>query len=453
MNITLNNIDPVNALLKMEVVKADYMPEVEKTLKDLRQRASVPGFRPGKVPAGIVQKMYGKSALIEQVNKIVSNNLYNYIRENKLNILGEPLPSETEQKEIDFDHQEDFEFVFDLGLAPEMKIKISKKDKLPFYTIRVEDDLIEKQIDNFKANYGAYSEAQKVEGKDMVKGLLTELDGNGQPKEGGIQVEDAVMLPFYMKEEGEKKKFMDKKNNTVITFNPYKAYEGAEAELASLLKVKKEEINNHQGEFSFEIQSITRYTEAELNPELFDKVFEPGSVKTEEEFRQKVREMIGNQYLPDSNYKFMLDVKKMLEKKAGKIGFPNQFLKRWLVASNEDRTPESVEADYPKIMEDLQFHLIKEELVKENGIKVEEGELMAYALNAVRMQFAQYGIPNAPDDMLESYAKDMLKKEETVRNLIDRIIEDKFTGWLKEQVTLESQEISVDEFKKLFEEQ
>ncbi len=451
MNITLNNVDPVNAVLKMEVVKADYAGEVEKNLKNLRQKASIPGFRVGKVPMSVVQKMYGKSVLVEQVNKVVSNNLYDYIRNNNLNILGEPLPNETEQKEIDFDAQEDFEFVFDLGLAPEIKAKVTKKDKLPYYTIQVDDELLEKQLNNYKANYGEYTEAKKVEGKDMVKGLFVELEENGQPKENGIHLENAVMMPSYMKEEAEKKKFMGAKTNTVITFNPFKAYEGSEVELSSLMKIKKEEVKDHTGDFTFEIQEITRYKEGELNQELFDKVFEPGTVKTEEEFRQKVREMIAVQYTPDSDYKFLIDARKLLTKKAGKVEFPDAFLKRWLVASNEERTPESVETDYPKIIEDLEFHLIKEELVKENGLKVAEGDLMEYAGRAVKAQFAQYGIPNVPDDILENYAKDMLKKEETVRNLIDKIIEDKLTGWLKESVTLEPKEVTVDEFRKLFE--
>jgi len=451
MNITLNNIDPVNAILKMEVVKADYAEEVEKNLRNLRQKASIPGFRVGKVPMSVVQRMYGKSALVEQVNRVVSNNLYDYIRNNNLNILGEPLPNETEQKEVDFDNQEDFEFIFDLGLAPEIKVKLTKKDKLPYYTIKVDDELVDKQLENYKANYGSYAEAKKVEAKDMVKGLFVEMDENGQPKENGINIESAVLMPSYMKDKVEKKKFTGAKLNTVITFNPFKAYEGTEVELSSLMKIKKEEVKDHTGDFTFEIQEITRYKEAELNQELFDKVFEPGTVKTEEEFRQKVRETMAVQYTPDSDYKFLIDARKTLTKKAGKVEFPDAFLKRWLVASNEERTPESVETDYPKIIEDLGFHLVKESLVKENELKVEEGDLMEYAKKAVIAQFAQYGIPSVPEDIQENYAKDMLKKEEAVRNLIDKIIEDKFTGWLKTSVTLDTKEVTVDEFRKLFE--
>ncbi|MDR1370363.1 MAG: trigger factor [Dysgonamonadaceae bacterium] len=450
MNITLNNVDPVNAVLKMEVVKADYAEEVEKSLKNLRQRATIPGFRAGKVPMSVAQKMYGKSVLIEEINKIVSKNLYDYIRENNLNVLGEPLNKA--EKDIDFDNQEDFEFEFDLGLAPDIKVKITKRDKLPYYTIKVEDDLVDKQIDSYKASHGSYTEVKKVEGKDMVKGLFVELDENGQAKENGINIENAVMMPSYMKEETEKKKFIGAKKNSVITFNPFKAYEGSEVELSSLMEIKKEEVKDHAGDFTFGIEEITRYKEAGLNQELFDKVFEAGTVKTEEEFRQKVRETVAAQYTPDSDYKFLIDARKLLIKKAGKVEFPDAFLKRWLVASNEERTPESVELDYPKIIEDLEFHLIKEELIKENDLKVGDRDLMEYARKSVRAQFARYGIPNVPDDILENYSRDMIKKEETVRNLIDKIIEDKFAGWLKESIALEPKELAVDEFEKLFEE-
>ncbi len=451
MNITLNNVDPVNAIIKIEVIKDDYNSEVVKNIKNLRQQASIPGFRKGMAPASLVQKMYGKSVLIDEVNKVVSKNLYNYIQENKLNVLGEPLPNETEQKEIDFDNNEDFEFCFDLGLAPEMKVKLTKKDKLPYYNIKVDEELVNKQIENFKANYGSYSEAENIEGKDLVKGLLIELDENGTAKENGIHIEEAVLMPFYMKNEAEKAKFMGAAKNTVITFNPFEAYEGAQAELASFLKIKKEEVKNYTGNFTFEIREITRYAEAEMNQELFDKVFGEGVVKNEEEFRGKIYEMISQQYAPDCDYKFMLDARALLEKKAGNVEFPDAFLKRWLLASNQDRTEESVEEDYPKILEDLKFHLIKEQIVKDNDLKVDDKDIMEHAKQATRAQFAQYGMANVPDDLLENYAKEMLKKEETVRNLIDRAVEAKLITWLKEHVALEDKEVTVDEFKKFFE--
>ncbi len=451
MNITLKNIDPVNAIVKLEIVKEDYSGEVDKMLKDIRKNASIPGFRKGMVPTGYIKKMYEKSAIVEQVNKLVSGKLFEYIRENNINILGEPLPNETEQKEIDFENNDSFEFCFDLGLAPTIDIELTAKDKLPYYTILVSEELIEKQIENFRANYGTYETVDELEGKDMAKGLLTELDENGSVKEGGIQLESSVLMPNYMKSEEEKAKLMGAKINSVIIFNPYKAYEGAASEIASLLKISKENISQYENvNFSYQIEEITRYKEAELGQDLFDKVFGENTVTTEAGFKEKIKEMIVAQTMPDSDYKFLLDARELLKEKADNIIFPETFLKRWLLTSNEKRTAQSIEEDYPKIIEDLKFHLIKEEIAKKNGFKVEENDLKEAAKKSIKAQFAQYGMATVPENILEDYAKDMLKKEETVRNLVDKILEDKLVSWLKENVKLTSKEVTIDEFHKLF---
>ncbi len=452
MNITLKNIDPVNAIIKMDVVKDDYVGEVEKSLKNLRKDATIPGFRKGMVPMGFVKKMYEKSVVAEQVNKVVSNNLFTYIRENNLNILGEPLPNETEQKTINFDTDQDFEFCFDIALAPQMEIGLTKKDELPYYSIEITEEMVSKQIENFRANYGTYEQVEEIEGKDMAKGLLTEINEDGQIKESGIQIEECVLMSSFMKDEEEKAKFSGAKKNSVITFCPYKAYEGAASELASLLKISKDNVAEYENaKFTYEINEITRYKESEINQVLFDKVYGEGVVNSEEEFKAKIKEMLASQATPDSDYKFLLDVRKMLIEKAANVVFPDAFLKRWLLASDEKRTPEALEEDYPKIIEDLKFHLIKEQIVKEKGFKVEEQDIIETAKKVVRAQFAQYGMANAPEDLLENYAKDMLKKEDTVRNLIDKVIEGKLIEWLKETITLQPKELTIEEFHKLFE--
>ena len=452
MKITLNNIDSVNATLTIAVVKDDYATEVKKGLKNIRETASIPGFRKGMAPQSMIQKMYGKSILVDEVNKLVSNKLYDYIKENKLNVLGEPLPHEGEQKPLDFDNQEDYEFTFDLGLAPEMSVKLAKSDKVPYYTISVTEEMIEKQINNFKANYGSYDQVNEIEEKDMAKGLLVELDEEGNPKETGINNEDSVLMPSYMKDEEEKSKFMGAKLGDVITFNPFKAYEGSEAELASFMKIKKEEVKDHTGNFTFKIGEITRYKEAEFNQELFDKIYEPGTITSEEQFKDKIKETTAQQLTPESDYKFILDVRQLLEEKTKDVQFPDAFLKRWLIASNPDRTEESVETDYPKIIADLRFHLIREQIVKDNDIKVEMEDIQEQAKNATRAQFAQYGMSNVPDDLLNNYAQEMLKKEETVRSLVDKAVEEKLIEIFKKEVTLKSKEVTVEEFQKLFEE-
>ena len=400
MNVSLKNIDATKGIVKLEIVKADYADKVEKSLRSFRQKAEMPGFRKGMVPMGMVKKMYGKHVLVEEINKLVSENLYNYIRENKLNILGEPLPNETEQKEINFDTQEDFEFCFDVALAPEIKIELSKNDKVPYYQVNIDDEMIGKQVEAYQANFGTYDQVEDVEEKDLVKGTVAELE-NGSPKEGGIVVEEAVLMPMYIKDEAEKAKFIGAKKNSVIVFNPNKAYEGAEAEIASFLKVNKEAVSGITGDFSFEIT---------------------------------------------------VDARDLLVQKAGELSFAEDLLKRWLLVANEKNTKEKIDEEYPRIIEDLKYQLIKENLVKENGLKVEDADIEGFAKRVAKAQFAQYGMLSVPEDVLANYAKDILKNKQTLQNIIDRAVEEKLAGWLKEQVELDIKEVTADEFNKLFEE-
>ena len=447
MNVTLNKTNPANATITVDVEKADYVSEVENSLKDLRRNAVIPGFRKGMAPPDFLRQKYGKSILVEELNKVVSKSLSDYIKDNELNLLGEPLSAD-DQEPIDLDNGENFVFVFDIGLAPEINVKLTKDDTMPYYLIQVSEEMIDKQIERFKTQHGSYTQEEESEDRDIVKGRLVELDENEEPEANGIIVEDAVLMPTYMKSEDAKAKFISAKLHSVIIFNPYTAYEGNEAELASFLKIKKEEVKNHTGNFSFEIIEITRFKEAELNQELFDKVFEPGTVDSEEAFRKKIKEGMAEQLIPESDYKFVLDARKLLEEKASGMQLPDAFLKRWLLHS-EKRTPESIEEDYPKILGDLKFHLIKEHLLEENNITIEEGEMEEYAKRAARAQFAQYGINNITDDLLDSYAQEMLKKKETYQSLGDKVFEDKLIKVLKEQVTLEPQEITLEEFQKL----
>lgn len=450
MNVSLKNIDAVSGIVKLEIVKADYAEQVEKSLRNFRQKANVPGFRKGMVPMGMVKKMYGKHVLAEEVNKLVSENLFNYIRDNKLNILGEPMPNETEQQPINFDTQEDFEFCFDVALAPEIKIELSKSDKLPYYQVAINEEMMNQQVDAYTANFGAYDQVEEVEEKDMVKGTVAELE-NGSPKEGGIVVEDAVLMPSYMKDEAEKAKFIGAKTNSVIVFNPNKAYEGAEAEIASFLKVDKEAVAGITGDFSFEISEITRHKKAELNQELFDKVFGEGVVTSEEEFKNKIKEALAEQFVPQSDFKFLLDAREILVQKAGELQFADGLLKRWLLAANEKNTPEKLDEEYPQIIEDLKYQLIKENLVKGNNLKVEDADIESFAKRVAKAQFAQYGMLSVPEEVLANYAKDMLKNKQTLQNIIDRTVEEKLAAWLKEQVELDVKEVSAEEFNKLFE--
>ncbi len=451
MNVSLTNVDSVNAILQISVAKADYQEKLDNALKTFRKKANIPGFRPGTVPVGMVKKMYGKSILAEEINKMVGESLYNYIQENKLNVLGEPLPNEEKQEAIDFSTEGDYDFYFDIALAPEIKLSLSKKDKIEYYKIDVNEELVDKQIESYKANYGKYDKIEDgAKETDLIRGIISELE-NGKTKEDGINVEAGIVMPSYMKEESEKAKFVGSKAGDIITFNPGKAYEGNETEIASLLHIEKNEVEAIAPEFTFQVTEITRYREADLDQELFDKVFGAGNVKDEGEFKNKVRETISEQFAPDSDYKFLLDAKELLEKKAGDLQFPDAFLKRWLLASGEERTAESVESDYPKIVSDLKFHLIKEQIAKDNDIKIESEDMKIIAMQAAKAQFAQYGMMNLPDEMVENYANDMLKNKENARNLLDRAMENKIIDTLKATLGIEEKPISLDDFRKFFE--
>lgn len=450
MNVSLQNIDKVNALLTVKLEKADYQEKVDKSLKTFRQKAQIPGFRKGMVPMSLIKKMYGKSVIAEEVNKLLSETVYKYIQDNKVNILGEPLPNEEKQQPIDFDTMEEFEFLFDIALAPEFNAAVSTADKVDYYTIETTDEMVEQQVKSYTQRTGSYQPVESYAEGDMLKGLIAELDENGNTKEGGIQVEGAVMMPAYMKNDEQKAKFANTKVNDVLVFNPYTAWDGNTAELASLLKIEKEAAAEMKSDFSYQVTEITRFTPGELNQEIFDQVFGEGNVKSEEEFRGKIKESIAAQLSADSDYKFLLDARKMLMEKVGKLEFPDALLKRVMRLNNPDKDEKFIEENYDKSIEELTWHLIKEQLIKANEIKVEPEDVTRMAKEATRAQFAQYGMMNVPEELLENYSKEMLKKKESVEGLVNRAIETKLAAALKGQITLEHKNVSMEEFNKMF---
>jgi len=450
MNIVRKDLDQNNALVTLRIEKADYTEKVDKKLRETRKKANIPGFRPGMVPAGLIKKMYGKAMLAEEINKLVSDNLYNYIRENNVNILGEPLPNESEQKAIDFDTQEDFEFVFDLGIAPEFEVELTKKDKVKFYTITVSDEMIENQLKSYTGRYGKYIQEEVVEEKDMLKGELLEM-ANGKVNESGLKVQDATLTAAYMKDDAQKALFVGAKKGDIITFNPTIAFE-SETEISSMLKISKEAAKEMVSDFQLKIDSITRYHESEIDQELFDKVYGEGTVKSIEEFRAKIKENIQENLNADSEYKFGVDAQEMLVAKYNDIVFPDAFLKRWVLSSNENLTPETLETDFPKMIDNLKWQLIKNKLEKANEIKIENADIDGYARKMAKAQFAQYGMIGMDDEIIANYAKDMMKKEETARNVMDKVAEEKILAVIKGAVKLENKEISIDDFNKMFEE-
>lgn len=450
MKVTFENPDKVNGLMTITVEEADFKENVEKTLKNYRKKANIPGFRPGQVPMGLIKRQVGTSVKVDEINKLVGQEIYKYVQENKIQMLGEPLPSEKQQP-VDVEKDAPYTFVFDIAVAPEFEIKLSGQDKVDYYTIKVDDELIDRQVDMYASRSGHYDKVEAYADNDMLKGDLRELDAEGNTKEGGVTVEGAIMLPNYIKVDDQKKLFDGCKLGDIITFNPKKAYPENLGEISSLLKISRDEAEKMESDFSFQITEISRYVKAEVNQELFDQVFGKDAVKDEKEFREKVAEGLKAQFVTDSDFKFIQDLRAYCEKKVGNLTFPDALLKRIMLQNNKDKGEDFVEKNYELSIKELTWHLIKEQLVAAHNIKVEDADIREAAKEAARAQFAQYGMNNLPDEYLENYANDMLKKKEYVDNLVDRSIDRKLTEVLKNVVKLNPKEATLDEFNKMME--
>ena len=430
MNIVFENPDKINGLMTITVEEADFKDNVEKTLKDYRKRANVPGFRPGKVPMSLIKRQIGASAKMDAVNKVVGEQLYKYIQDNKIQMLGEPLPSE-QQVPVDLEQDGPYTFKFDIAVAPEFKIELTNKDKVNYYTIDVDDKLIDQQVDMYASRSGKYEKVEDFEGNDMLKGDIRELDADGNTKEGGITVESAVLMPEYIKVEEQKNLFKGAKLGDIITFNPKKAYPENLGEISSLLKITREEAEQLTADFSYQITEISRFTKAPVNQELFDQVYGSGNVTSEADFR---------------------DLRAYCEKKVGELTYPEAILKRVMQLNNKDKDADYIEKNYEGSIKELTWHLIKEQLVAATGIKIGDDDVKQAAKEAARAQFAQYGMSNVPEEYLDNYAGEMLKKQENAQGFVDRAIDVKLTEALMKVVKLNEKKVSLDEFNKLMSE-
>ena len=451
MNISFENPDKVNGLLTITVEEADFKDSVEKTLKDYRKKANIPGFRPGQAPMGLIKRQFGASVRYDAVNKFVGEQLYKYIQDNNIQMLGEPLPSAKQETPADIEKPAPYTFVFDIAVAPEINMTLDGRNKIDYYTIKADDKLINEQIEMYQSRAGKYEKAEEynAELNDMLKGDLRELDAEGNTKEGGITVEGAVLMPSYIKVDEQKNLFNNAKPGDIITFNPRKAYPEGEAEISALLKIDREVAKDLESNFSFQITEIQRFVKAELNQELFDQVFGEGTVKSEDEFRAKIAEGLKPQLEANSDYKFMLDVRTYCENKVGELTWPDELLKRIMLLNNKDKGEDFVEKNYAESIKQLEWHLIKEQLVKANEIKIEDADVKAAAIEMARMQFAQYGMTNVPDEYVENYANELLKKREAVDNFVERAIDVKLAAALKSTVSLNNKEVTLDEFNEM----
>lgn len=451
MNISFENPDKINGLLTIVVEESDYKADVEKTLKDYRKRANVPGFRPGQVPMGMVKRQYGTAVKVDVVNKFLGEQLQKYVVDNKIKMLGQPLAKEGGEP-VDLEKPAPYTFEFEIAVAPEFEAKLSGKDKIDYYDIKVDDKLVDQQVDMFANRAGHYVKAEQYDStqRDMLKGDLRELDENGNTLEGGVTVESAVLMPEYIKVDDQKKLFDGAKVGDIITWNPRKAYPDNDSEIASLLKVEKDKVGEHTGDFSYQVTEVQRFEKAEVNAELWEGVYgKESGIKDEAGFREAIAKGLKGQLEGDSDYKFMQDVRAHVEKKIGKLEYPEQLLKRIMLANNKDKDQEFVDKNYDQSIKELTWSMAKEQLAQAQNIKVEDADVLAAAKEMARAQFAMYGMNNVPEEYVDNFAKEQLKKRENVDRFVDRALDTKLAAALKNVVKLNHKEVDIEEFNKM----
>ena len=448
MNITFENPDKVSGVLTFVIEEADYQEDVNAQLKKYRKQANIPGFRPGQAPMGMIKRQVGAQVKVDVINKLVGEKLYDYVKENKINMLGEPMPHLGEEP-VDLDAPAPYTLKFDIAVAPEFKAELSKDDKIAYYNIAVDDKLVDQQIEAFASRAGSYQKVDEYQDNDMLKGDLRELNEDGSTKEGGITVSEASMLPSYITVEEQKALFNGAKVGDIITFNPKKAYPTSNVEISSLLKISKEEAENVTADFSFQVTEISRYTKHAIDKELFDMVYGDGNVKDEADFRAKVVAGIQDQMSQNADFRLLQDVRTYVENKIGEVKYADELMKRIMLANNKDKGAEYVDKNYEASIKELTWSLAKNQIVEALGIKIEDADVKAAAIDMTRMQFAQYGMNSVPEEYLTQYAEEMLKKPEQVDTFINIAVDRKLMVALKDVVTLETKEISFEDFQKL----
>ena len=451
MKVSFENPDKINGRLTITVEENDYKDEVDKTLKDYRKKANVPGFRPGQVPMGMIKRQFGASVKMDAINKIVGEQINKYITDNKINMLGQPLASEAQQPQ-DLEKEGPYTFIFDIAVAPEFDIALTNKDKVDYYDITVDDALIDRQVEMFASRLGKNVDVEEYADGDVVKGDLRELDDKGNTKENGLTVEGAMVMPEYIKAAAQKKLFKGAKVGDIITFNPRKAYKESDAELASRLKIEKDKVADYESDFSYQITSIQRFKNHAVDQELFDQTFGKDQVKDEKEFREKIAEGLKKQLEKESDYKFLMDVRKYAEDKVGQLTYPDALLKRVMKENNKDKDQEFIDKNYEASIKELTWSLIRNKLSEKAQIKVNDEDVRNAARETARIQFAQYGMNNVPDEYVNNYADELLKKQDTVQQFVDRAIDLKLIEATKKDVKLNKKSISLDDFNKMMSE-
>ena len=447
MNVTINKIDAVNATITVSLEEKDYQDKVKKALRDINMTRPEPGFRPGKVPAGLIQKKYGKAVKYDVVNKEVTDALFNYIKDNEIQVLGNPVPATKEEFDLE---AADYTFTFNVGVAPEIDTHVNKDLTVPYYTIEVSDEMVDRQSDMYRNRYGAQVPGETVEPNALVKGVITELNEDGSIKEGGILNENGIVSPQYFKNDDQRAAFMDKKLGDVVKFNPWVACGESVVELSSMLNIDKEVAENTKSEFNLEIKEIIVLRQAELDQEFFDNAVGKDKAHNEEEYRAALKEMIEKQLASDSNYRFSIDAKEAIQKAVGDIELPDAVLKEFLMQQDENLNEENIETEYQRIRPDLVWQLTREAIAKQLELKVEEQDILAVARMLAQSQFAQYGMTNLPDDVLDKYGRDILNDPKSREHVVNQAVDMKLYYAIRENVTIDNKTVSVQQFNELF---
>lgn len=448
MEIKKNLNEDLTATIEIQVAKSDIEETVEKKLREYRRKANVPGFRPGNVPFGLIKKMYGNSVLIDELNHFVGESLMKFIEDEKMDIIGDPLPSD-KQEQIDITTQENFTFLFDVAPKPEFEIKLSKRDKINKYDILVDDKMLESTINSYRRSFGEFVKVEKSGENSNLSVSAVQLNEQSEINPDGISVEKTSVLISNIKDEVIKKNLIGVEENTIVDIDIEKAFENNKSEIAAFLHQKKEDIEGIYPVFRLTILEIKDFVEAELNQELYDKIFGEGVITSEEEFKNKIREQIKENFKQNLDYKLLIDIKEKFLSKT-EIQLPEEFLKKWVKTINKELTEEQIESEFHHFLDDLRWSLIKGKIAKENEIKVEPDDLFAEAANLIKNQFRMYGLNDVPEEYLTKYANDILKNKDEVEKLYQQILERKVVEFVSDQIKLELKEITQEEFYDLF---
>lgn len=444
MNVTRQEVNAETALLKVQLTPADYQGKVTASLEKYRRTAKVPGFRPGKVPMGLIQKQYGKAVLAEEMNRLVSDALYGYVQENKLEILGNPIPKEGEDVVGDFDNPGDFEFIYEIGYAPAIELKLSNKSKYDYVQVKIDDKLIDQQLDDLRRRYGKLVSVEEVGDTDMILAQFVELNEDGSIKEGGIMHSSTTSMEF-VEDKKAKKALVGKTKGDKVTVSATAITRG-ESDKAAMLGIKPEELANHGDSYQMTINDIKRMELAELNQELFDKLFGEGAISSEKELRERIANDLTQMFANDSDRLLTRAVYRDLVDNTP-VNLPSDFLKRWIQLSNEKPiTMEQIEADFDSYAKDLKWQLIQGHIFKANDIKVDQKEAVEFTKGLIVNQYAQYGIPAPEDAELTKQANGALANQEEANRIYDMLAESKLTQFFKSTVKLNNKEVSYDEF-------